>query len=111
MIKLTKASILQIQFAESSGLSCLETEKEVHLGMRKKTLLQYSCQFETDHVTQQPKEIYQMTCRGPNMMLWIFPWFYPKISACFSLCKLWLVPSVQIETSKDIDARHPAHMC
>ena len=26
----------------------------------------YSCQLEIDHVTQQPKETCQRTCRGPD---------------------------------------------
>ena len=35
--------------------------------MKKKTLLQYSCQFEIDRKTQQPKETCQRTCRGPKI--------------------------------------------
>ena len=35
----------------------------------KKTLLYYSCQLEIDHVTQQPKETCQRTCRGPKALL------------------------------------------
>ena len=31
----------------------------------KKTLLQYFCQLEIDHVTQKPKETWQSTCRVP----------------------------------------------
>ena len=33
---------------------------------KKKTLLLYSCQLEIDHVTQQPKETCQRTCRWPK---------------------------------------------
>ena len=31
----------------------------------KEDTLKSFCQLETDHVTQQPKETYQTTCRGP----------------------------------------------
>jgi hypothetical protein len=37
-----------------------------HTALGKKTLLYYSCQLEIDHVTQQPKETCQRTCRGPT---------------------------------------------
>ena len=36
-----------------------------HTALEKKTLLYYFCQLEIDHVTQQPKETCQRTCRGP----------------------------------------------
>ena len=35
-----------------------------HSNLGKKTLLQYSCQLEIDHVTQKPKETCQSTCGG-----------------------------------------------
>ena len=59
--------IEKIYFAESSGLSGWATEKEVlpSLILGKNTLLSYSCQLQIDHVTQQPKETCQRTCRGP----------------------------------------------
>ena len=34
-----------------------------HSALGTKTLLYYSCQLEIDHVTQQPKETCQRTCR------------------------------------------------
>ena len=37
-----------------------------HSTLGKKTLFQYSCQLEIDHVTQQSKETCHRTCRGPN---------------------------------------------
>ena len=36
-----------------------------HTTLGEKTLLYYLCQLEIDHVTQQPKETCQSTCRGP----------------------------------------------
>ena len=40
------------------------------LALEKKTLLYYSCQLEIDHMTQQPKETCQRTCRGPMTNLY-----------------------------------------
>ena len=36
------------------------------LNFWKNTLLKYICQLEKDHMTQQPKETCQRTCRGPT---------------------------------------------
>ena len=67
MRELSRAFILQKVQA-----SVVERQKKKFcyssIASGKKTLLYYSCQLEIDHVTQQPKETCQRTCREPMTM-------------------------------------------
>ena len=63
--------IESIHFAEKSGFSSLETEKEVLPPITQLWERNHSyntCQLEIDHVTQKPKETCQSTCGGALMI-------------------------------------------
>ena len=66
MIKFTKTSILpncQVPNSFFGKTVNFIIQKQL---WEKKTLLYYFCWLEIDHVTQQPKETCQRTCRGPK---------------------------------------------
>ena len=48
------------------GNECFGESYHSKIALGKKTLLLCFCQLEIDHVTQQPKETCQRTCRGPE---------------------------------------------
>ena len=67
MIKLTKTSIFPNCQVPNSFFFGITVNFIIQKAFGKKTLLKYFCQLEIDHVTQQPKETCQGTCRGPRM--------------------------------------------
>ena len=60
-----------LQKVQASVVESRETEKEVLLPITQLWERRYSRQLDIDHVTQQPKETCQRTCRGPMIVCYV----------------------------------------